>query len=285
VPQAAATRLASLKRLAEEADGLADLTPEQGAAVARYLLVPKAREEYDEMRYQVSRVGRWNAVRLGLADELAGTRLGTSALQQERILEVVSEVLGREVALAENEAWRRTQESLSRTLLREVYHSLASADGPAQEGEPSAEMQELYAMQARLLGVPPDDYAGAATPAAVLELMIAHYAKRLDQARLRADDKKRLDRLPHDLAVAEYLGENDLARTVLLQRIWARLLAAGAIAQNPGRTAVVEQILRKLDESDRDAQDVLLQLRDGERTLVELWMALSGVVPVETAPK
>lgn len=276
-------RIASLKRLAEVAGGSGDLTPEQGAAVARYLLRPKQPEEYERMLEHVDKVGRWKHVRLGLADEISevGT-FGAGRLQQGRVVEVISTVLGHQIAPAENEPWTETQRNLSRLLLRHVYDSLGAADSRDDDDRPDVQMHQLYTTQAKLLGVPPEEYLAATTPAEVLRRMVLHYAARLPRQDLGRDDAKYVDRLPHELTAADYLGDHSLARTVLIERIWARLVAMGAAQENPNRSARVERLLGELSRSDRDATHVLAQLYDGQRTLVQLWMAFVEPTPVET---
>jgi len=281
-PLTSRARIASLERLARVAGGSGELTPEQGAAVARYLLRPKRSEEYERMLDHVDQIGRWKHVRLGLADDLPV--LGTfdiSPLQQKRVVEVISTVLGREIAPAEDEPWTQTQSSLRHMLLRHVYDSLRTANARDDDG-PEAQIHRLYTTQAKLLGVPPDEYLAATTSAEVLRRMVLHYAAGLPRQGLGREDAKYLDRLPHELAAADYLGQNPLARTVLIERIWARLVAIGAVQENPTRTARVEKLLRGLSRSDRDATHVLAQLYDGQRTLVQLWMAFVEPAPGET---
>ena len=277
------TRVASLKRLADAAGRIRALTPEQGATVARYLLRPKQPAEYERVLEHVDEIGRWKHVRLGLADELSEVdTFGVSRLQQERLVEVISTVLGWEIAPAENEPWTETQSNLSRMLLRHVYDSLRAADEGNDDDRPDVQMHRLYTTQAKLLGVPPEEYLAATTPAEVLPRMVLHYAGRLPRQGLGQEDGKYLDRLPHELAAADYLGKNPLARTVLIERIWARLVAIGAVQENPNQAARVRKLLRELSRSDRDATHVLAQLHDGQRALVQLWMAFVEPTPVET---
>jgi len=275
-------RIASLERLADAAGRVRALTPEQGATVARYLLRPKQPAEHERMLEHVNEIGRWKHVRLGLADGLSevGT-FGVSRLQQERLVEVISTVLGWEIAPPADESWTETQSNLSRVLLRHVYDSLRAADEGDDDDRPDVQMHRLYTTQAKLLGVPPEEYLAATTPAQVLRRMVLHYAGRLPRHGLGQEDGKYLDRLPHELAAADYLGENPLARTVLIERIWARLVAIGAVQENPNQAARVQKLLRELGRSDRDATHVLAQLHDGQRTLVQLWMAFVEPTRVE----
>ncbi|HUT94301.1 MAG TPA: hypothetical protein VMY37_32880 [Thermoguttaceae bacterium] len=280
---ATGTRVASLKRLADAAGRIRDLTPEQGATVARYLLRPKQPAEYERVLEHVDEIGRWKHVRLGLADELSGVgTFGVSRLQQERVVEVISAVLGWQIAPAENEPWAKTQSNLSRMLLRHVYDSLRADDEQDEDDRPEVQMHRLYTTQAKLLGVPTEEYLAATTPAEVLRRMVLHYAGTLPRQGLGQEDAKYVDRLPHELAAADYLGENPLAGTVLIERIWARLVAIGAVQENPNQTAHVQKLLRELSRSDRDAAHVLAQLYDGQRALVQLWMAFVEPTAVET---
>jgi len=196
-------------------------------------------------------------------------------------VEVVSAVLGWQIAPAENEPWAETQRRLSRMLLRHVYDSLRG-DEQDEDDQPEVQMHQLYTTQAKLLGVPPEEYLAATTPAEVLRRMALRYAGTLPRHGLTQENEKYLDRLPHELAAADYLGENPLAKAVLTERIWARLVAIGAVQKNPNQSARVRKLLRELSRSDRDATHVLSQLHDGQRALVQLWMAFVEPTPVET---
>lgn len=280
---ATGTRIGSLRRLADLAGRGGELTPDEGATVARYLLRPKQPDEYERMLEDVRKIGRWKHVRLGLADELSEiATFGASRLQQARIVEVISTVLGRQIAPAEEEPWTETQRRLRRMLLRHVYDSLRAATVGDDDDRPDARMHQLYTTQAKLLGVPPDEYLAATTPAELLRSMVVHYAASLPRQGLGREDAEYVDRLPHELAAADYLGENSLVRTVLIERIWARLIAMAAAQKNPSRSARVEKLLDELSRSDRDATHALAQLCDGQRTLVRLWMAFVEPTVVET---
>ena len=98
-------------------------------------------------------------------------------------------------------------------------------------------LHELYVVQAQLLQVPTESYAAPPSPAAVLAAMVQHVASQLDAAKLNPPEQLLLANLPNQLQAIDFLAENDLQRTVLLQRLWLRLLSAQPVAADPGQDA------------------------------------------------
>ncbi len=275
----ATARVRSLAELARIASGIADLTPEQGTILATYLLKPKRKDEHAATICHLAKVGQWKSVRLGLADALAAGKMkGASAIQRERVLSTVGGVLGKSLTPVAKGPWPQQQRILSLLLLRDVYAKLGTDEPSETQAEAfnttQRELTEFYRVQARLLGLPPDVYSTMASPAEAIEAMIKHRAAKLAAASLRPPDKKYLDALPHELAAVQYLGGNDLAKTVLLQRIWARLLAAGAAKKSLNRAQQARKTLEKLQAADGKATHVLTQLRDGEAAILQMWMLL-----------
>ncbi len=68
----AAERVVLLRMIANSADRVPDIDPASGQKLAEYLLQFKAdEEEHRQLLSHVPRLARWNALRLGLADQLA----------------------------------------------------------------------------------------------------------------------------------------------------------------------------------------------------------------------
>lgn len=262
--------IASLRRYAGQ---LSDVTPEQGAIIAEYLLSSKTEVEYRKVANHLEDLGRWRSVRLGLADEM-----NSAPLPKERAVEVVSEVLRRKIDLAGEENWKT---ALRYLLLKDVLDDLprdeagrGSPLGPLCDAASEA-IQEYQAAEAQLLGIPPEEYKAAASPAARLRMVIDRFAAELSKRGLRDQDRAWLAEMPHELAAADYLGTSDLARSVLLGRIWLRLAAAHVAQQAPDRAAGADRIVAALARSDAQAPNLLMQLRDGERAALEVWLLLS----------
>ena len=263
-------RVGQVTALARHSGQGADLKPEQGLIVARYLLSSVLVQDYQQIEPHLGRLGRWRNVRLGLADELPKTRL-----PKDMAVKVISGILGRQIPSGSDEDW---QAAIRWMLLKDVLDGLPEAGGNrssqiGRKTDGAAEtIGEHLATQAQLLGIPAEQYKAAATPSARLRLMIDRYAAALARKRLRAEDQEYLAGLPYRLAAAEYLRTDDLARTVLLERIWLRLLGAGAVQQDPGRAAEADRIAADLARRDGQATDLLVQLRDGQRAILQTWM-------------
>ena len=68
----ASERVVLLRMIANSADTVPDIDPASGQKLAEYLLQFKAdEEEHRQLLSHVPRLARWNALRLGLADQLA----------------------------------------------------------------------------------------------------------------------------------------------------------------------------------------------------------------------
>jgi len=267
------TRIHLVASLARFSGQVPDLTPQQGAAVAEYLLSAKPEQEQKRIAEHLQRVGRWRSVRLGLADEVV-----KSPLSKQRAVELVSGILGRQLALGDEENWKA---AIRWVLLKDVLDELPET-GPGRGSQLGRKTDEAaqtigdhLATQAQLLGIPAEQYKAAATPSARLRLLIDRYAAGLARKRLRAEDQAYLAGLPYQLTAAEYLRTDDLARTVLLDRIWLRLLGADAVQQAPGRAADADRIAADLAQRDGQATSLLVQLRDGQRAILETWMLQS----------
>ena len=264
------TRIYLVGALARFSGQVPDLKPPQGAAVAEYLLSAKPEGEHKQIAEYLPRLGRWRSVRLGLADQVTKTQSS-----QERTVEVISGILGRSPALGGQTNWKA---ALRWMLLKDVLDELPEAGGNRRSqigrnaDEASSTIHEHLGTQAQLLGIPAEEYKAAATPSARLRLLIDRYAAGLARSSLRPDDQEYLAGLPYQLTAAEYLGTDDLARTVLLDRIWLRLLGAGAALQGPGRAAEADRIVADLARRDGQARSVLVQLRDGQRSILQTWL-------------
>jgi len=272
-------RVRALEQLARITSVVADVTPEQGTVLATYLLKPKIKREHQGTVLHLPKIGQWKSVRLALADGLADGRVqNATPTHREHVLNTVEQVLGKRFTPVAKQPWPDQQRVLGLLLLSDVYKKLGTDEPPETQTEAfdkgQQELTEFYRLQARLLGLPPNVYSTMASPAEALEAMIQHVGQKLAAGTPRSRDKKYLDGLPHQLAVEQYLGENDLAETVLLQRIWARLLAVSVAGQNPARAEPARKVIEDLQASDGKATHVLTQLRDGEAAILRMWMFL-----------
>ena len=87
-------RLTLLRLIAKATDTLADIDLDSGQKLATYLLQPKVAEEHRQLLPLVPKFAQWNAVRLGLADQLV-----TATASDTERQDVLRSVLGPSVAL------------------------------------------------------------------------------------------------------------------------------------------------------------------------------------------
>jgi len=247
------------------------IDPEQGTKLARYLLSHKPADEHEAVMRLIDAVTKWRSVRLGLADELAGARL-----RKDKVQELMSAALNRSVEFDDGNAWK---EQMRTALLRQVLTRLPSggksSGGLSLYDQSGETLHRRLTTQAKLLGIAPARYRPAATPSQLLPLLIEQYAGRLSAAARRKTDRDYLAKLPHELAVAEYLGTDDLRRTMLYSRIYLRLLAAGVAAQHPDRAAEADQLVAELNQSDAEAKHILTQLREGEEKILQMYLVMN----------
>ncbi len=259
-----------LRGLADLADDDVEIPAAHGTAVARYLLAQKSDEEHQAIIDSARRVMRWAYLRLGLADQLGDARVSKPQLR-----ELLSAALRRDVNVDESGWQQKVHEQLLRDVLADLatYGSAVNADKAATVYDRAGDsLHELYRTRARALGVMPVQYRTTESAAAVLQLLVVHEAAQLTSTSLRAIDQQFLARLPHELAVVEYLGTNDVRRTVLLQRIWLRLIAINITRRRGERAGQAALLVSSLADRDVTATDLLNQLMDGEATALQMWM-------------
>lgn len=272
----ATQRLSFARGLAGLTERFSEIEPDQAVVIAKYLLGEKPEEEQRRLNDSVEGLCRWKTVRLALADLLADP-----AAHMKIPLPLAGELLGkaarRDPVATNFEGWTEPAREL---LLRSVLVDLSTSAGVPSEGpargidRASDALLELYRARAKLLNLNAAQYRAAATPAMVLELLASQQAAQLGGGG-RSADAEYLARLPHELAVVEYLGTNDIRRTVLAQRVWLRLLSMAVARKRPDQASQARAIVTELTARDLKATHLLLQLRDGEGTTLRMWLLLA----------
>jgi hypothetical protein len=261
-----AQRPVYLRVIGSFAPDAGDLAQEPAEALARYLLKVKPDAEHQIVLEQAESVTRWKYVRLALADQVLET-----PLYKERVQELMSRVLRKDLELVDEENWKQ---QVHDELLRDVIDDLSIEEKRgSNEGQiydnASYALRDLYRTQARLLGAASGRYDAAETPAQVLRQIIETYTARLGSGTLSDDARKYLADLPHRFDAIEYLSENDLQRTVLLQRLWLRVLSVG-MARDHARQA--KALVDDAQQSANGASDLVAQLRDSEKAILQMWL-------------
>jgi hypothetical protein len=264
----ATQRISYLRAITENGHALRELEPQSADVIAKYLLSPKTDEEREAISTLIPQVGRWKTVRLAAADLIAET-----SLRRELVQEVVAGLLNTTPTESDDGDWKRHARE---TLMRSVLEGGFAATNSSPYDTAQNTLLQLYQAQAKAEGVPADAYSDAASPTAVLPALIEHVGARLAAKAGDEVDRAFLGRLPHELAAAEYLGDNDLRRLALYERLWLRVLAIDVAVAHSDRAPAAQDLLSKLDESDRKSSDVLLQLRDGQAALLRMWLLYSS---------
>ncbi len=133
-------------------------------------------------------------------------------------------------------------------------------------------MLAFYTVQAKLLRVPAEAYAGAQDSSAILSALITHVAGQLDKSKLSAEEQRLLSVLPNQLLAADLLAANDLQSTVLRQRIWLQTLCAYLVQHIPEKTLAARGIVTETRASAAAQERVFEEMRDFESGLLRLWL-------------
>lgn len=272
----ASERKIVLRYLAATADRVADIAPEQGLVVARYLLGGYKAPREDEEIIDIARpLLRWKAVKLGIADELADTKMTLDNV--ERLLHAA---LNREVRVTDDPQWREKWRLALLTSVRDELEMSGSMIVTPEETKlydrGADALRDMYIAEARTAGVPSATYQAAATPSAALRILVEGAAARMAGVKLRSGDAELVAGMKHQLAAADYMAENDVRRTVLYQRLWLRLVSAAAAREKPELASDVDRIASELGEQDGKAKSAIEQLRDGELARLRVWALVHG---------
>ncbi len=250
-------RVNALRIVAARVPLATDLTYDQAAIIARYLLCKKTDEELEAMLGALEQLRSWRQVRLAIADQL-----GDSQLTPQQRSQLLSPLCGKR-AIPEDATLPQLRQRLLRELLAdlEAVNSRPAAAASVDHGPTVAALAETYRQRARVLAVPASEYQSQDSPAAALKVAVRALRRRTKD-----------EHLTHKLDVADYLGRDEAHRTVLLQRIFLELLADRTRAMRPKQNAAVDKILAELAAADAEAGDLLAQLRSGERKTLEMGM-------------
>lgn len=263
-------RVASLVRLTET---VPDLPPEMAVSLASYLLGNKSGTEHIRLLEHVETLAKWNQLVLAVADNV-----DDSLLTHEQLQSLVSRIVGHEVTLGEGKAGRvAARPHLWQMLLARLNRAPANPSTTTGPGEATATiLVKLYAQQAQLLGIAlkesPDQ---PRITSAILRSMIQEMSSRLSGSVTAAAAKRELENMTHQLAAAEYIATSELQATVLLERLWVRLLGMQVVLRNERYSAEAESIVHELAAKDRAATHVLSQLRDGQAAILRMWLLVS----------
>src|SRR5262249_31626337 len=143
---------------------------------------------------------------------------------------------------------------------------------PNNEADRAADfLRELYKEQGLSFGLDSPEFEEQTQLTTVLERLVKHVAARAARQELAPADKAYLEQLDRQLPAVRFSAKNDLEHTVLLQRVWIKVLALALQGQVPAQAKKMTEVQQELDKKDHDAKTLLDQLRSGEEKLVRVW--------------
>lgn len=275
-------RITLLQIIANSADTVPDLDPVAGQKLAEYLLQAKPdEEEHRRVVVLTPRLKSWNSLRLGLADQLMSET--GRVLQQQEVLRAA---LGEEVTLNNPEDRQRIRARLLRSVSQSLHPAPVVVDQPLQTLDTAQQaLQELYIAQAQVLRVPAETYATRTSPSMVLQALTTHVAGLIDGSKVSPAEKLLLASLPNQLTAIDFLADEDVQRTALLQQLWLRVFGAWLSQQLPAKTLAIRGIVDETQASAGAEKRVWEQMRDLEQGLLRLWMLYQPSDDTTPAPE
>lgn len=270
--QSPVVRSNALRMVASRVPVTADLTYEQATIIARYLVAPKEEGELESIAGALDALRSWKQVRLALADRLGESKLTPSQRDQLLARLTGSDAVPAGATAAALRPW------LLKTVLADVEGSgddAPPANGAKADAQAGEALAETYRQRARVLAVPAAEYQTAQSPASALELVVGVLGRRTGTNRSAAAAGGESP-LAYQLEAARYLGESEPQRTVLLQRLLLSTMSQRIAAHKPSQAAAALRILGDLAAADASAEDLLVQLRGGERATLEMGMLYAG---------
>lgn len=259
-------RLNALRALSALGEA-ADILPAQADSIARYLHAEKSDEEHAAVVSLVGAIRGWKRLRLAVADHWDQSKLTPGQTPS-----LAHALIGRELP-----AEFATPENVRGFLIESVLRDLAEATSRPTRATESGqvfesaadELTEIYRERAKLLSVGPAEYQAASSPAQALELSLTPIAATL---RGSSEDGGYLAALPHMHKAAKFLADDDLRQTVANQRLLVELSSRRVILMRKQHAAAARQLDAESLAAVGSADRVLVQLRQQEATLLQLWM-------------
>lgn len=238
-----------------------DLAARDAQAIARYLLAKKTKTEMEDVLAKVAPAGKSRALLLALAD-----RVDQTDAEQKTSEAIVGALVGQPPSAGKDDHWSLRCRKL---LLLAALNLADKQKNAATQAADSIRTQ--YAEQGILLGMGAAEFKKLTRPAQVMERVIKHLAEKAGKQSPAPEQKEYLDQLPRHLLAAEFVAQDDLEQTVMLQRIWLKVLAIHLEQQAPERAKEMRELQQEPSDTDRTA-NVLEQLRGGEERILRLWV-------------
>jgi hypothetical protein len=240
-----------------------DLDVRDAQAIARYLLTKKTsgKTELDEVLTKIAPAAKSRHLLLALADTV-----DQPDAEQKASEVIVGATLGQPLPSGKDDNWSLR----CRKLL--LLEALSIADKQKNAATQTANIiRNQYKEQGILLGMGAASFKPLTRPAQVMESVIKHLAEKVGKQN-PVPEQKDLDQVQRDLRVAEFVAQNDLEHTVMLQRVWLKVLSIHLEQQTPQRAEEMRQVQQESSEGDRASANILEQLRGGEERILQLWV-------------
>jgi hypothetical protein len=257
-------RIAAFKNLAGNLpDGL---VYRHAKTIASYLLLTDWEDaELAAVTEQLPNVASCSRLLQALEDVIANSE----KLSQQRTEAVVGALFGKQLRFARDEHWRS---ACRKMLLQRALELARPATAANNEADRAADyLRDLYKEQGLAFGVDAPDFEEQTQLAAVLERVVKHVAARAARQEQAAADRTYLEQIDRQLQAARFAAQNDLEQTVLLQRVWLRVLVLALQKQVPAQAGTMQEIRQNLDKKDLQATNLLDQLRSGEEAVLRVW--------------
>ena len=236
-----------------------DVSPIQARQIAAYLLGRKGEEEQALVLDSASSL-RWKQLRLAVADGIEKSSLAPDHLRRLVIVLTGHEVLD----IDTNRAAAR------RVLLQSVVDELTAPRSGEAKSESASDVDrwashlaDLYRQRAQLLGASPTELDATTSASGWLRIV----AVRLDPRQNESGDA--MSRL---INAADIVGQSDAQRSVVLQRACIERTLADISRRFSDRRLAANQLVEQFQQRSANAKQALPQLKDGEATLLELWL-------------
>ena len=259
-------RMAAFKNLTGNIPN--DLPYRHARKIANYLLLTEweplePEREFEAAKGQLPSLAKCRHLFEALADIIDGGKLSP-----KRTEAIVGGLLKQRLRFDPDENWR----SACRKLLLQRALELTGR-GTSDADKTADYLRDLYKEQGLAFGLDTPDFEKQTKLLPVLEHLVTHVAVRAaQQKKLAPEGKAYLQQIGRQLQAARFVAENDLEYMVVLQRIWIKVLALALqeqITDQANKRITAVQL--DLDKKDREAGNLLDQLRSGEENILRIW--------------
>lgn len=260
-------RFSNFETISQRISDVEDIDDHTADRLVEYLTMPKAREEQTAILVNLNSFGHWPALKLALADEIDTVRRS-----RDDLLELVSALVDGPVNLTQRGQWRTELRSILLSATLEQLPALEATESvlsPALLDNAAKQLADLYRQRGTLAGLPENPSEDG--PAVCLGRLIDQELAQLRGQQLSDSLSQQVNEARHLRVALSALGENEIAETVALQRVWLRLLVIGIEAKHPSKQPELEKLFTQLEAEDQASGDIFTQLRLGEAALVKLW--------------